>query len=474
MIMLFLRLCLLISTWMLSQAIWAGNTQRIVEQAINQIQQPTFFGMNIVEMKTGKTIYQNHANYHFTPASTLKLFTAIAALTELGAGYRYHTWLLTDASAIKKQTLPGNLWIKFTGDPSLTANALKTLLNRLKQQGITRIRGHVYIDDSTFDRVPYPPGWLWDDFSYAYAAPLSSVIIDKNATPLLLQRNKNHVQLSTPKLPFKLLHFNNQLRVVKNNQGCPIAIYSHFNNHYQLQGCFAKAWKKTYRQLAITNPVLYARRLVKQDLAAAGIHYKGRVTVKKAPKKTLTLEDHRSRNLSHLVTEMLKESDNLIANALFKTLGQHYFMATGSWQNGAKALEKILASRTHINFKHTLITDGAGLSRYNLVTPKQLTQLLSYAYHDVRIEPELLHALPIAGKDGTLEYRMRLLKPAYSVRAKTGTMTGITGLAGFITTKNHQVYAYSMIANHFVGSSKPYRRLEDRICQALAQSEQLS
>ena len=445
--------------------------QRIVSKALKKSEHPVFTGIVVQSMKTGKILYQSQANYHFIPASTLKLVTAIAALAYLKADYRYHTRVLTDNTTVRNHTLQGNVWFKFEGDPTLKRRHLSELINKLKQRGIQRIKGHVYVDVSSYDNVLYPPGWLYDDFSYSYAAPTSALVLNKNKFLLAIEPSQGklkHVKLSTPRIPKGVTHFNNQLISTTNTKNCPIAIYAKLDNSYNLKGCVQKSWKKQHRVLAITDPVLFGRQWIKKSLHDQRINYPGRITVKTTSKRAnIHLADHRSAPLSQLATTMLKQSDNLIADAFLKTLGQRYFKTAGTWQNGVKALQSVLTPLTGINFKNTLITDGAGLSRYNLITPMQLAKLLNYAYHDLQIEPELLAAMPIAGKDGTLAYRMRELKPPRYVRGKTGSMSGVSGLAGYLTTTHKDVLSYVILMNNFVGKVKDYRKIEDQICVAL-------
>lgn len=449
----------------------SAQIQRIVSKALQQSEHPAFTGIVIQSMKTGKILYQSQADYHFVPASTLKLVTAIAALAYLKPDYRYHTQILTDNTAIQNHTLQGNVWFKFEGDPTLKRRNLAELIATFKQRGIQHIKGHVYVDVSSYDNVLYPPGWLYDDFSYAYAAPTSALVLNKNKFLLAIepnQGNNTRVTLSTPRLPKGMAHFDNQLVSTNNTKDCPIAIYAHLDNSYRLKGCVQKNYKKQHRVLAITDPVLFGRQWIKQSLRDQHISYPGRITVNSANKHaTKRLSEHRSAPLSQLATSMLKKSDNLIADAFLKTLGQRYYHTAGTWQNGVKALQAVLSPLTGIDFKNTLITDGAGLSRYNLITPMQLAKLLNYAYHDLQIEPELLAAMPIAGKDGTLEYRMRELQPPRNVRGKTGSMNGVSGLAGYLTTTDKDVLSYVILMNNFVGKVKDYRKIEDQICVAL-------
>jgi serine-type D-Ala-D-Ala carboxypeptidase/endopeptidase (penicillin-binding protein 4) len=446
----------------------------LVNKAIARSKQPINIGIVVQSMQTGKTLYTHDANHLFLPASTMKLFTATAALAALGPDYRFNTRMMTNSQTMTKGTLNGNLWFVFNGDPSFTRKNLQTMIASLKKDGISHIKGRVFLDANRFDQVNYAPGWIWDDLSYAYAAPVNGAILNENKFTLTLTPAKTSgfaTQLTTPHLPQSIVRFKNTLPTLTTyNPHCVVAIYQHQDNHYWVNGCYLKAWGTQHRSLAITDPRTYARILIRDDLKKSGITYRGKITNRTAPANANELGFHSSKPLRILITHMLKKSDNLYADSLFKTLGATYFKTQGTWQNGAKALVSILGKDTTINFDHSLITDGAGLSRYNLITPRQLSKLLYFGYHDMDIEPELLTALPIAGYDGTLTYRMSRLKKPRVVRGKTGTMNGVSALAGFLSNSPKHVLSYVIIINNFIGSSRPYREIEDKIAMGLARN----
>ena len=150
-----------------------------------------------------------------------------------------------------------------------------------------------------------------------------------------------------------------------------------------------------------------------------------------------------------------------------KKLGETYFRSRGTWQNSVNALNAILTKPTGIDFNHNLINDGAGLSRYNLISPKQLAKALYFAYHHNTIKKPFFNALPIGGKDGTLAYRMKDLRSGARVHLKTGNMTGVSALAGYINTKHLGVISFVMMINGFVKPKKPFLELEDDLSRYL-------
>lgn len=321
-----------------------------IKNIIALSKQPIHVGIVIRQADTGKILYNNHGDYLFAPASVQKLLTATAALHHLGPDFTFKTKLLTQGK-LKNGTLNGDVLIKFSGDPELTAEDLTKLISALKEKHINTLNGHVFIDTSRYDSLYYPPGWLWEDLSYSYAAPLSAAIINKNSFVLHLTPGKSLG--STPTLeaniPSQIISFSNHVKTTaRYDKHCPLTIYSDSNNHYTLSGCLNKNWGKQHRSLAIREPVLYVKKLVQLELHKNNIQYSGKIILGSGTGKYNLLTEHSSAPLATILKDMLKKSDNLISDSLLKQLGHQYFHQPGSWQNGILALRKVLAD-TKIN-----------------------------------------------------------------------------------------------------------------------------
>ena len=178
------------------------------------------------------------------------------------------------------------------------------------------------------------------------------------------------------------------------------------------------------------------------------------------------IASHDSAPLSVLVVQMMKKSDNLIANSLFKTVGAHYSQTMASWQSSAAA-EKDILTKSGVDTQGMVIIDGSGLSRDNRVSPDQFSQVLLAAYRDPRIFQDYLQALPVGGMNGTLRNRLGSRDIIGKVKAKTGSMHGISSLSGYVETKNGKTLAFSIVVNGFVGALYPYRSMEDKLCRVL-------
>ncbi len=140
----------------------------------------------VKSMKDGESLYARNVYQPMTPASTMKVLTAEAALIYLKPQYRFATQLFTDAKTVRNGVLEGNLFVVLGGDPTLTFNDMLDLMSNLRAQDITSVQGNVYIDNTAYDQNFYGPGWEWKDKSYCYAAPISASIINHNCLPFRL------------------------------------------------------------------------------------------------------------------------------------------------------------------------------------------------------------------------------------------------------------------------------------------------
>jgi len=449
-----------------------GQLTREINRIL-QAYQHAKIGVYVKSMKYGDTLYSQNINRTFIPASILKILIAETALLYLGPEYRFSTQFVTDAKAINHGILAGNLYLVQSGDPSLTYYDLIDLMHSLKSQQIQVVAGNVYIDDSAFDQNYGAPGWMAKDGHYCYAAPISAGIVNHNCLPFRILPGRKPGQLAqvmTSSHHFYPVLRNAVMTKSRSSRGCYLKLGS-ADSILSLRGCMPKghyAWGVSY---VIENVLTYNQALLKNLFKHQGVRVQGRVTPGKVHSILSPVVNHRSQPLRVIVNEMMKKSDNIIAGALFKKIGQIYTRQPGSWENGGWAVERILANKIGINTAGMHVIDGSGLSRYNQITPAQMMQVLDFAYHHMATNYEFISALPIAGIDGTLKHRMYNI--ARKVRAKTGTMTGIgvVSLAGYAISSNREPIAFVIMVNGHRGSGWIYRELEDKIATLLTQYE---
>lgn len=420
----------------------------------------------VKSMQRHDTLYMRNVHLPLIPASTIKILTAEAAFLYLGSEYRFSTQLLTDAKVIKKGVLQGNLYILLSGDPTLTYFDLVDLMLTLKTHQIKAIAGNVYIDHTAYDYNFYGPGWEWKDKQYCWGAPVSASIINHNCltfsvTPSKVPGHPAQI-LTSPKYFYPYIK-NSVMTRTKKTRACSLRLSSN-NNILSLEGCMPVgkyAWGVTY---VVNNIFEYNRSLFQNLLRRLSVEVYGKVAFAEASNRLSLIGSHQSKPLRLLIIDMLKKSDNVIAGALFKKIGQLYTQKPGSWENGGFAVSQILANKAGVNVYRMRVLDGSGVSPANLTTPAQMMQVLNYAYHHATGD-DFIEALPIAGVDGTLKHRMANI--ARKVRAKTGTISGVVSLAGYAMSAEKEPLAFVIMINGNKGLSWRYRALEDQIAHAL-------
>lgn len=399
-------------------------------------------------------VYSKNISRHFPPASTLKLITAYCALQSLGSNYQYQTNLYATQYP-NNPILIGNVYLKFSGDPSLSLTDIDALVKVLAQQGITKVWGKLIIDDNNQDRQNWPSGAVKDDTKFCFAAPVSSIIIDKNCINASANIASNQVIINTDKYTDVTIH--NFLQFTSENKDNAELIAKE-NNEYVLTGQIHHSFPL---KIAVQDNRLYSQQIIARVLSENNITVSQGIDFGITPPAAVLIGNHVSEKLSMLITLMLKNSDNIIANALFRTLRVQDSIQDDAWTQGSAKIKNILSATIGDMNNDLVIKDGAGLSIYNLLTPYHLIRLLNKIYTTDHYY-FFMHALPKGGVDGTLQNRFNHKK--INVLAKTGTATSISSLAGYIQTrKKHNLSFVIMISNGSHKSEK-YKKLEDDIC----------
>lgn len=383
------------------------------------------------------------------PASTQKIVTALAALLELGPNYRFTTQFITKGSIIN-DTLNGDLILSMQGDPTFTRQQLNAMVTKLKQNGVNHVTGNIIIDTSFFTGHDKAEGWSWNNLTFCYNTAPSASIIDGNCfyatlTPAT-QIGKAAVATVSAQHPVKLDSRVITTKKDSDNRYCNLDIIAKDNNNYQLIGCMKITEQKRSFHFAVTDGPLYTAKVLRNFLKQAGITFKGKIIASNHPintNKVTILAVNQSAPLSSLLTQMLKSSNNLIADTVFRTIGAHYFKMPGTWINSRDAVRQILKNKANIDLKNNVIIDGSGLSRLNLLNAETMLKILQFiAAHDKQLN--MINMFPIAGVDGTLQYRRSLNKVPFKqiIFAKTGHLEGSYNLAGFIKTKSNRYIAF--------------------------------
>lgn len=411
-------------------------------------------GEAIFDLSDNKLLYTKNFNQLFNPASLQKLFTAYAALKLLGPEYIFTTKIST--------TQLGDLVLQFSGDPTLTTGDLEKLFEQVKLAGITNIIGNIVIIGADYDYQNYGPGWMWDELDDCYAAPVSNFIINKNCSTAHINSHAQ-VTLTEPlDIPLKhKIYFSNDP-----TESCRLIFEPGHKDSYLLSGCIPYGKTHDHIDIALRDPELHIKNVIVKTLAKHNITFKNDILIKKTAdhyQYTHTWT-HSSDDLASIILVMLKQSDNMIAESLYKKVGQIYHHSIGSWENGRTAVLNILANN-NIILDDKQLKDGSGLSRYNTLTPNQVIELLKTIKHDQKIFPILFASLPIAGVDGTLAWLKGL--PG-KIHAKTGSINNAYNLAGYFSDKNND-YAFVIMTTGLLADIKQQKQLAAKTITNLLQ-----
>lgn len=441
----------------------------------------TLWGVSVVDQASGQAIYAHNADRHFIPASNTKLVVAIVALGTLGPEWRFETPVLLVPPS---DSLGPDVLIAARGDPTWSDRffadgtaPLDSIVGFLAAAGVRSVKD-IVVDASWFDDAPVHPTWEISDLPWSYAPPIEALAIDEGTFRVIVSPGTTPgapAIVSTP-LP-RTQPFRSS--VMTDTAGSPIRIdvdYMQRSDTVHLSGTIAITSAPDTSDLAVISPARSAAEALAYVFEKNGIAVHGHTRVLRDSAEVDTyLEMHgdtthwigriRSAPLDSIVAAILQPSQNWIAEQVLKSLAAQLDSA-GSWAVGVRLERRFLIDRMGIDSTAFYLRDASGLSVQNLLTPAATVQLLEYA----RSQPwgNAFHeALPSPGmRESTLENRLPGL--AGRLRAKTGTITHVNSLAGYLQTDDGRMLTFSIMTNASGVSSAAVRRGIDRIVEALA------
>ncbi len=432
-------------SWGCAPRVWVPQVspQEIETLADSYGLERSWFGIRILDQH-GRVLYDLNSQKLFTPASNMKVVTTAVALEVLGPAYRWYTRVFQDSS--------GALYLVGGGDPVLTAEDLFRLADEVAMTVVQETLPALWVVPSVFDSTELGPGWMWDDTPYAFSAPVSGLNVDHNLIRGM-RSPKTHRIVVWPSV--SLLHV--ETREVP---------YPIFRPPDTLWLPMLQDSTDLQRFVAVVQrPEQWAGWLFWSCLNSQGISVPPPKVLWKSP-DSLTFRDtlavHPSPPLREVLYRLLKVSDNLYAEVFLKTLGLEMYGPPGTWAKGVAVAESVLTA-WGLDTSQIRMADGSGLSRYNQVTPSFLTDLLLYASQQPWFWDYVV-AFPVTGEDGTL--RSLTYDFPGRIRAKSGTMTGVRNLCGYVFTDRGETLIFSFMTNHYKGTRRKvdvfYRALFER------------
>ncbi len=432
-------------------------------------------GIKVVSLASGETLYRRDSQLLFHPASNMKLLTTATALKRLGPNFRFKTVLLADSAAVGDSLITGPLYLKGHGNPDLLDADLRWMATELAARGIRRVTGHLICDETYMDDLYWGNGWMWDDVSDWYWAPISALTVNDNCVEITVKPGK------TPGEPLAYrLEPQTGYMQVQNNGITVDSTDTLRHRDFKVQrlwkqpanviviegGRYPADEERTYT-IDVIDAARYTGTRFSELLRETGVSFSGQVVKGETPPNAVVLVEHLSPALTEAVINTNKISDNLSAELLLKTIGAEMRGTPGTAKKGIREIYRFLQEAGVDSTRYEL-ADGSGVSRYNVITPDLLIELLRAMHADFRIAAEFQTSLPIAGVDGTLENRMKETPAAGKLRAKTGSLRGVSALSGYTTSAEGEPLAFSIIMEHFVVRTAKIRAIQDRIGAALS------
>jgi serine-type D-Ala-D-Ala carboxypeptidase/endopeptidase (penicillin-binding protein 4) len=429
----------------------------------------------VVRTLDGETLYSRDSNRRQTPASNTKLVTSVAALDILGPDHRFATTVHI-AGGRRGPVVDGDLYLRGTGDPTMLAADYDTLAGQVAAAGVTSVRGDLVADDTWFDSVRLGASWAWDDEPFSYSAQVSALTAspdtdyDAGSVIVRVAPGAGGTAVVTTEPPTDYVTIVNTAVTGPAGSANTIGVSrAHGANTFTVTGSIPAGGAVTAKWMAVWEPTGYAAALFRAALGRHGVQVLGRTTTGAVPAGASVVASRQSMPLRELLVPFLKLSNNLHAEILMKTMGRAV-SGRGTWSAGVAAVASRVPSYG-LDPARLSLRDGSGMSRMDQISPDQLATLLG-AVRDRPWFAEWFAALPVAGKadrlvGGTLASRMRGTAAEGVVHAKTGTLTGISSLSGYVTNKSGEQWVFSMVTNNSVGVN--LKSLEDVVAVRLAQ-----
>lgn len=445
------------------------------------------WGLLIVDAASGEVLYEKSSVSYFVPASNMKLLTTALALDKLGLNYHFRTTLETDGTISPAGLLTGNVILVGRGDPNLSnrkfpfeakeefdgppEKVLAELAEQLVARGVKEISGDIVGDDSYFPRERYPDGWEIDDMVWEYGAAISAIVVDDNTVTLTLTPGEKPgdpvaaaIEPATPDFIVKNEGVTSgakekpDLRLTRDPGAQTVLV----------TGTLPAKSAPHKLVLAVEEPAQHAANLLARLLENRGIKIAGRIRAQHDPDPAeasrTVLAEHLSLPLGDTVKLVNKISQNLHTEVLLRTAARQQ----GRWATPEDLLKfpEEFYTRAGIAEDDVIQTDGSGLSRHDMVTPRALVALLQFAQKQPWFAAYYA-SFPIAGVDGTLNERMKNSLITGRVHAKTGSVSHVRTLSGYADTSGGRRLIFSFLSNNQGGKNHETHDALDGLCEAM-------
>ena len=412
------------------------------------------WGVLIVSLTRGDTLFSRNPDDLMQPASTMKLMTSALSLERFGPDHQFSTDVLRDGPVTADGTLQGNLYMRGDGDPGFSNRFLRgdpdapveMLARFIAGTGVKHVKGDLVADATAFEPRKIPEGWQSRYLGLSYAAPVSALSLNENTVWVVVEPDENGGAATVRFEPSSSgIVLGSTVRTVKGSRGASLSIRRAGQGVVDARGWIGSRSGARRYELVVDEPALFCAGSLRDALAAQGITVDGAVRLGATPSNAQRITGFPSPPLARLIAVMNRESVNHYAELLFRDVA-HSASGVGSAENGNTLLRRFAHDKLGIDSTEVYAADGSGLSVLDRVSPRAMVHLLGYA-HNAPWGASFHASLPVAGESELLRHRMRATPAQGNLHAKTGTTNTVISLAGYVTALDGEVLAFSFIYN---------------------------
>ena len=417
-----------------------------IDSLIATLPQESEVGIAVYDLTDNKMLYSYRDKKLSRPASTMKLLTAVTALTYLNANEPFRTEVWYDGT-LQGDTLQGDLYVVGGFDPEFADEGMNSLINQIAALPIRVVQGKVYGDVSMTDSLYWGCGWAWDDNPESFQPYLSPLMYNKGTVKVAVTPAPSRGEVALIDIAPQSSYYtvSNEALTRTPSAGKFRITRDWMNNRNEIMISGSLEQKQT-KELNLYSSADYFMHTFVERLQAKGIQgLEGYAFAPLIESEQAACVAAYETSLQAVINQLLKESDNLNAEALLYRIAAQTKNKKGvSSQDGLDQINRMIRKIGH-NPTDYKIADGSGLSNYNYLSPALLLDLLIYAYNSSPVFQRLYKALPTAGMEGTLKHRMKPGRAFKNVHAKTGSFTAINSLAGYAQAANGHYLAFAIM-----------------------------
>lgn len=429
-------------------AISVNKIDKLIKKS--KINETSTIAVSIRNAKTNEVVYEQNQNKLLHPASTLKVFTAYEALNVLGEDYSFKTAFYEDGES--------NLYIKLGADPLLTSSQLKNAFSELKAAGKTKFK-NLYFDDSIADKKEFAPGWMWDDEMNPYTPKVSSYNLDENVLKVTMSNLNDNYLSATVKSTYPTAVISYIKNGAKNDY---IEINRYNWNNPEVVEIYGNVVSPVPLKIPLSSMRRYFIHNVEQCLDDSKIKIEGTLYSSKLVPDKAKLLTEISNPVSSVMEGILHNSDNLKAETIFKLAGGKNYASTGSEELAVETFKEFY-NKMGIRTDGIVLRDGCGVSRKNLFSADWMTSALNKLYE--RKDFKFFMDKMAQPGDGTLSKRLFDLRG--EAWMKTGSLTAVSGVTGFVNSKDGNVYSFALLTQNFIQDQREIKNFEDEIIKLI-------